>query len=221
MASGRNAKATALMQEALKSQENPAFRTTLGLSLVGAGQTANGIGELESAYRKDPRQVQAATALIRLYLQTSQARKAVPVAEQLVKAHANNAFFHNLLGMALGQSGNLSGARASFERAIAIDGRLQQAILNLSRLDIAVNNHLFVSCVEANSGLPNNLAYLCQHQRLPIGHQRADVDSLNDWHYKIRRLFSHLRIHILHHRWVIQPTNAADLALKSSLRLAS
>lgn len=138
MASGRNVKATALMQEALKSQDSPAFRTTLGLSLIGSGRTADGISELEAAYRKDPRQVQAATTLIRMYLQTSQARKAVPVAEQLVKAQGSNAFFHNLLGMALGQSGNLTGARASFEKAIALDGRLQQAKLNLSRLDIAV-----------------------------------------------------------------------------------
>ena len=34
MALGRNAKATALMQQALKTQDNPAFRTVLGLSLI-------------------------------------------------------------------------------------------------------------------------------------------------------------------------------------------
>jgi len=68
MALGRPGKATALMQQALKTQDNPNFRTALGMSLVGGGQAANGIVELEAAYKKDPRQTQAATALIQLYL---------------------------------------------------------------------------------------------------------------------------------------------------------
>ncbi len=137
MASGRNAKATALMQEALKAHDNPAFRTTLGISLIGDGQTANGIAELESAYKKDPKQTQAAGALVQLYLQTNQAQKAVPIAERLVKSQDKNARYHNLLGMAMGQSGNVAGARSAFERAIALDRGFQQAKLNLARIDIA------------------------------------------------------------------------------------
>ena len=137
MAAGRNAKASALMQEALKAQDNPAFRTTLGLSLVGEGQTASGIKELEVAYKKDPRQLQAATALVQLYLRSNQAKKAVPVAEQLVAAQGNNAGFHNLLGMVQGQAGNILASRKAFEKAISLDANFNQAKLHLAKLEIA------------------------------------------------------------------------------------
>ncbi len=137
MALGRNAKATALMQQALKTQDNPAFRTVLGLSLVGSGQAASGITELEAAYKKDPGQMQAGTALVQLYLRSGQSRKAIPVAESLVKRQPGNAGLHNLQGMALGQSGNVAGARAAFEKAISLDTTLVNARLNLARLDTA------------------------------------------------------------------------------------
>ena len=137
MAAGRNAKASALMKEALKAQDNPAFRTTLGLSLVGEGQTANGITELEAAYKKDPRQLQAAAALVQLYLRSNQAKKAVPVAEQLVKVQGGNAGFYNLLGMAHGQSGNIPASRSAFEKALSLDTDFRQAKLHLARLEIA------------------------------------------------------------------------------------
>lgn len=137
MAAGRNAKAAALMEQALKAGDNPAFRTTLGLSLIGDGKTANGVAELEAAYRKNPRQTQAAIALVNIYLQTSQSRKAIPLAEQLVKLQASNPTYHNLLGMARGQSGDAKGARAAFEKALALDKGFHQASLNLARVDIA------------------------------------------------------------------------------------
>ena len=137
MALGRNAKAAALMQEALKTRDNPAFRTALGLSLVGAGQAANGVIELETAFKKDPRQTQAGAALVQLYLRSGQARKAIPVAESLVKLQPASAGFHNLLGMAQGQSGNVAAARVSFDKAVQLDAGLEAAKLNLARLDIA------------------------------------------------------------------------------------
>ena len=137
MALGRHGKATALMQEALKAQDNPAFRTALGLSLIGAGQSANGAAELEAAFKKDPRQIQAGAALAQLYLRSGQSRKAVPVAETLLKQQPSNAGFHNLLGMAQGQSGNLTAARASFEKALQLDAGHEPSKLNLARLEIA------------------------------------------------------------------------------------
>jgi cellulose synthase operon protein C len=140
-ASGRNAKAAALMQEALKTQDNPAFRTTLGLSLIGDGQTATGIAELEAAYAKNPQQPLTAAALVQIYLQTGQARKAIPVARQLLKMQAKNPQFHNLLGMALGQTGDAAGARKAFEQALALDAKFQQAKLNLARVDIGTRSY--------------------------------------------------------------------------------
>lgn len=141
MAQGRHAKATALMQQALKTQDKPEFRTALGLSLVGDGQSANGQAELEAAYKKDPKQIHAAITLVQLYLRGNQARKAVPIAQHLVKSYPNSAPYHDLLGMALGQSGNIAAGRSAFEKAIALDSTLVQPKLNLARLEIATKAH--------------------------------------------------------------------------------
>lgn len=137
MAQGRHAKATALMQQALKTQDKPEFRTALGLSLVGDGQSARGQAELEAAYKKDPKQIHAAITLVQLYLRGNQAGKAVPVAQHLVKNYPDSAPYHDLLGMAQGQSGNIAAARSAFEKAIVLDGKLVQPKLNLVRLEIA------------------------------------------------------------------------------------
>lgn len=141
MAMGRNAKAAALMQDALKTQDNPAFRTALGLSLVGDGKSEVGIAELEAAYKKDPKQIHAAVTLAQLYIRGNQARKAVPIAAQLVKTYPGSAIYQNLLGMAQGQSGNISAARMAFESALRIDGKFKQAKLNLGRLEIATKSY--------------------------------------------------------------------------------
>jgi putative PEP-CTERM system TPR-repeat lipoprotein len=137
MALGRHAKATSLMQDALKSQDNPSFRTALGLSLLGDGKVNNGMSELEISYQKNPQQIQTAMALVQLYLSSGQSRKALPIAERLAKRDANNIEFLNLLGMAQGQTGNFSAARATFGKAIALDANAIPARLNLARLEIA------------------------------------------------------------------------------------
>jgi putative PEP-CTERM system TPR-repeat lipoprotein len=138
MAKGQNARATALMKKALLTQDAPALHTVLGISLIRGGQASSGIVELESAYKKNPKQTNAATALINVYLQTGQSAKAVVVAEELVKQQPGNAEFFNLLGMAQGQSRNLTAARAAFEQSLKLLGTYVPPSLNLARLDIAI-----------------------------------------------------------------------------------
>lgn len=180
MALGRHAKATALMQEALKAQENPSYRTALGLSLIGGGQAANGVTELESAFKKDPSQIQAAMTLIQLYLQSNQARKAVPVAESLVNQNPSNASFQNLLGMAQGQSGNIVAARASLEKAIQLSDSLSAAKVNLARLEIATKSldaastrlNELLKTDEKNSEAMSELAIIADRKGLQADAQR-------------------------------------------------
>lgn len=136
MSKGQHARATALMQQALKTKDAPEFRTVLGLSLIRSGQASHGMAELEAAYKKDPRQTQAGAALVGLYLRSGQTAKAVAVAEGLVKQQASNASFFNLLGLAKGQAGNLAGAKAAFEQAVKLDSGLISPKINLARLDI-------------------------------------------------------------------------------------
>lgn len=137
MSKGQNAKAATLMQQALQTQDRPEFRSALGMSLIRSGQAGSGMNELEAAFEKDPRQTQAATALIGLYLRSNQAAKAVTLADALVKQQPNNASFQNLLGMARGQSGKVAESKAAFEQAIKLDPAFVQPKLNLARVEIA------------------------------------------------------------------------------------
>ncbi|MDB5850498.1 MAG: hypothetical protein JWP29_4250 [Rhodoferax sp.] len=136
MAQGRNAKATALMQQALTTRDAPEFHTALGLSMVGAGQVGDGMAQLEAAF-KDPTQVQAGVALVGLYLRDSQPAKALVVIDKLLKQQPANPAYFNMTGMAQAQLGKMAEAKAAFERALQLDATLVQPKLNLARLDMA------------------------------------------------------------------------------------
>lgn len=141
MSLGRHAKATALMQEALRSQDSANYRTALGMSLLGGGQSGDAIREFEAAFKKDPSQVQAAVSLIQIYLGSNNAAKALSVAEALVKREPGNPSFQNLLGISYGQAGNAKGARTAFEKAIQISPTMGQAVVNLARLEVALKSY--------------------------------------------------------------------------------
>jgi putative PEP-CTERM system TPR-repeat lipoprotein len=72
-----------------------------------------------------------------MYLGSGQLKKALSMAEELVKKQPANAQYHNLLGMAKGQMGNLAGAKAAFDRSIQLNATDIQPKLNLARLEIA------------------------------------------------------------------------------------
>lgn len=136
MSLGRHARAIQLMEDALKKGDDPNARALLGMSLVRAGKFETGAAELEATLKKDPNQLQAGVALVGLYIASSQASKAVDVAEGLTKRQAQNAGFRSLLGSALAARGDAAGARAAFEQALKLDPKLTEAQLNLARLDI-------------------------------------------------------------------------------------
>jgi putative PEP-CTERM system TPR-repeat lipoprotein len=136
MAQGQPAKATQLVQEALKTKDDPSFRTALGLGLIGSGQAANGVAELEAAFKKDPKQSAAGVALVQTYLGAGAPNKALPVAQAMVKQQPDNPAFQNLLGMVQSQKGDAQAARTAFERALKLSPNLTQAQLNLARLDL-------------------------------------------------------------------------------------
>jgi cellulose synthase operon protein C len=134
-AQGRHARAAQLMQDALKSQDDPSMRTMLGLSLVRGGNFGNAAKELEAAFAKDPKQLQAGMALTTLYLQASMSARAVATANKLVQQYPDNAGVHNLQGIALARSGTAAPARAAFEKAQKIDPAFTSPKVNLARLE--------------------------------------------------------------------------------------
>ncbi len=141
MARGQHAKATQLMQKALQTKDAPEFHTVLGLSLLKSGQTGNAIAELEGALKRDPKQTQAATTLIGLYLRAGQPDKAVALGEILIRQQPGNANYFNLLGMARADAGNIAGSKAAFEQAIKLEDAFVTPKLNLARIEIASKSY--------------------------------------------------------------------------------
>lgn len=137
MSKGQDVRAMAYMKQALQTRDAPEYRTVLGLSMMRSGQAASAIPELEAALKQNPGQLQAATALVGLYLRTGQTGKAVALAEKLVKQQPGNAEFFNLLGMTKRQAGNPAAARTAFEQSAKLDDKLVAPRLNLARLEIA------------------------------------------------------------------------------------
>ncbi len=140
MAKGWHAKATGLMQEALRNNDSPELHTVLGLSLIGGNKPGSAAAELETSFKRDPRQVQAGAALAALYLRDGQTQKAVGVAQALVKQQPKNASFYNLLGITKAQFHDPNGARAAFEQAVKLDAGFVQAKLGLARVDILMRD---------------------------------------------------------------------------------
>ena len=137
MSQGRYTRASQLLQQALTMQDTPGAHALLGLNMLGSSRYAEAATELEAAVNKDPRQVQAGSALIALYLKGGYAEKAVPVAQRLVKAQPRNPGLHMLLGDALGASGDSKRARSAYEDALRLDPKFAAPQVGLARLDRA------------------------------------------------------------------------------------
>lgn len=137
MSKGQYARAADLMESAIRARDVPALHTVLGMSLLGGGNTASAIKELELALQRDPGQNPAALQLITYYQREKQFAKAVALAENLVKQQPQNAGYANLLGMAKGNAGDLPGARKALEQAVKVDPQFGLPLLNLARIDMA------------------------------------------------------------------------------------
>lgn len=140
MSLGRHARAAGMLQSAIEQSDQPALRGFLGMSLMGAGKTRAALPELEAAVKRDPGQVQGATALASLYLQSGQAAKAVAVAQELVKRHPKQPGLTFLLGAAQLRAGDLRNAKVTLEQAAALDSKFHAPVIELARLDLRNNN---------------------------------------------------------------------------------
>lgn len=136
MSLGRYARAAQMMQKALSQGDDPAMRTLLGMSLVGAGKFTSAAAELEATLKRDPGQQQAGVTLAGLYMSSGQAAKAVALAEGLVKRNPKSPGLANLLGQAHARKGDIPAARAAFEQALKLAPDFTEATINLARLDI-------------------------------------------------------------------------------------
>lgn len=181
MAKGRHARAASLMQEALRRKDEPELYTAYGLSLLGSGQSANALAQLETAYKKDPGQTQAAFALVGLYLRSGQPAKALTVAKALVARQPANPSFANLLGMAKAANKDAAGARAAYEQAEKLDPTLVSAKLNLARLEMSAGNLDRAASVLEAVLKQDERNTEAMYEMAVISERRNDADGAQRW----------------------------------------
>ena len=222
MSLGRNAKATALMQEALKGRDTPEMRTVLGVSLIRGGQSVEGVNELDSVFQKTPGQTQAGLTLINMYMRSGQAAKAIRVAENLVKQFPQNAGFFNLLGMARGQGGNEAAAKTAFEQALKLDDSLIAAKLNLARLEIATKAYDAATARLTTILKTDEKNAEAMYEMAVISERRGETPDAQRWLEKANDLSGPKEL-----RWGLAllnfflRTGHLDLALQAAKRLSS
>ena len=222
MSLGRNAKATALMQEALKGRDTPEMRTVLGVSLIRGGQSVEGVNELDSVFQKTPGQTQAGLTLINMYMRSGQAAKAISVAENLVKQFPQNAGFFNLLGMARGQGGNEAAAKTAFEQALKLDDSLIAAKLNLARLEIATKAYDAATARLTAILKTDEKNAEAMYEMAVISERRGETPDAQRWLEKANDLSGPKEL-----RWGLAllnfflRTGHLDLALQAAKRLSS
>ncbi|SFU47546.1 XrtA/PEP-CTERM system TPR-repeat protein PrsT [Pseudoduganella namucuonensis] len=112
------------------------LRTSLGMSKMEQGNQAQGISELEAAVKLDAKSAQAGIALVRAQMGLKNFDKAYAAVNDVLQAHPDNAVAHDLKGMVHVARKELPLARASFEKALALQPSFFPAVADLAQLDV-------------------------------------------------------------------------------------
>lgn len=113
----------------------PALHRGLALSRLGSGDSARAVEELERAASLDPAPARSGVLLVMTYLRAGQPDKALRAVQEM-QQRGDNPLLQNLKGGVLMARQDLAGARASFERALALDPAYLPALANLRQLDV-------------------------------------------------------------------------------------
>jgi putative PEP-CTERM system TPR-repeat lipoprotein len=132
------AESTALFAKAaeLAPRSAPAH-TALGMSRLAQGDTARAVAELERAASLDTHSARAGTMLVMTHLRARNYEKALVAAEAMEKQAPGDPLAANLKGGVHLARKDLPAARASFERALALDPGCLPALENLARIDVS------------------------------------------------------------------------------------
>jgi putative PEP-CTERM system TPR-repeat lipoprotein len=116
--------------------ENPQLLTSLALSEVRSGNVDTGIAELEKAAQLDGSNARPDVALVLTHLRARQWDKAMQAVRALEKKQPKNPLTFNLeAAVNLGKR-DFKAARASLEKAVALQPNYMPAVLNLAALDV-------------------------------------------------------------------------------------
>lgn len=132
------AKATAYYERASAlAPELAPLRTALGLSLLGGGDEARALIELERATAIDAGSLPAGLAVVRTALGLRQFERALAAARGLARTHPDEAEVTLLIANAQLGKGDAAAARATFESAARQRQRYYEPVASLARLDLA------------------------------------------------------------------------------------
>lgn len=116
------------------------LRTSLAMSKLGKGEQAQAVSDLELATRLDGKSQQAGMALVRIELGLQHVDKAYAAVLALEKAEPDNAAVHDLKGMVYLGKQDAAQAKASFDKALALQPSYFPAAANLAQLDLRAGN---------------------------------------------------------------------------------
>lgn len=132
-------RAEELYQRAAKMKpDDPRIRTALALSQFGKGKTDSAIAELENIASSDTGAL-ADLALVSAHLRKREVDKALKAIDALEKKQPDKPLAPMLRGRVLVLKQDVDGARAQFQKALAIDKLYFPAVAGLAALDVAAN----------------------------------------------------------------------------------
>jgi putative PEP-CTERM system TPR-repeat lipoprotein len=128
-------KATEYFEKASKlAPKEATLRTSLAISTMAQGDDARAISELEQSTKLDTSSSKAAVLLVLTELRLKHFDKALAAANALEAVQPKEAMVHNLKGGVYMAKGDLANARASFEKALALQPTYFPAAGNLAQL---------------------------------------------------------------------------------------
>ena len=139
---GDTKKAEEFFTKAAKAApEDPKKQTALALSHLMGGKSESGFGELQAIAAND-KGITADMALISAHLRKGEFDKALKAIDGLEKKQPDKPLAANLRGRTLLAKKDQAGARASFEKAVALDPGFFPAVASLAALDLGDNKPL-------------------------------------------------------------------------------
>jgi putative PEP-CTERM system TPR-repeat lipoprotein len=170
LAEGQVAEANELLNAAVKAQpENQLARARLAVSEARQDATRDeGIRELESLVKADPKNLQIDLALVSNYIASGKYDQAIATATTMVEHQPTSALPLTIRGSAQLAKGDEAAARADFESALAKDQNYVPAAVYVSELDMVAGN--FDHARSLLDGIlnrsPGDLRALLQRERI-------------------------------------------------------
>ncbi len=130
-------KATAYFEKARElAPKVAAIHTSLGMARMGQGERDKAIADLERGASLDGKSVVGGLALVQAEMGMKRYDKALAAGQALARQQPDNPQVHNVLGGVHLGKGDEAAARASFEKALALEPGYFPAAANLAQLDL-------------------------------------------------------------------------------------